>query len=72
MFAFLDSISYPTFIMFSVLMLLAPFVPMPHVVEKVIMLKNGQLSKPIDIFDLIMHLTPTIFLAIKIIKDVSK
>ena len=25
---------------------------MPHVIEKLIMLRNGTLSKPIDIFDL--------------------
>jgi hypothetical protein len=39
-------------------MLLAPFRPMPHVVEKLLMLKNGVLTRPIDIFDLFYHTIP--------------
>jgi hypothetical protein len=50
-------------------MLLAPFRPMPHVVEKLIMLKNGALIKPIDIFDLFYHLIPTFILGLKILRD---
>jgi hypothetical protein len=46
-------------------MLLAPFSPMPHVVEKLIMLKNGKLTRAVDIFDLCFHLAPTVLLAIK-------
>jgi hypothetical protein len=46
--------------------------PMPHVVEKLIMLKNGVLTKPIDIFDLFYHLIPTIILILKIYRDYSK
>ncbi len=69
MFSFLDKISYSMLIIFSVMMLLAPFKPMPHVVEKIIMLKNGVLNKPIDIFDLFFHLSPLILLIIKAIKD---
>jgi hypothetical protein len=53
-------------------MLLAPFRPMPHVVEKLIMLKNGTLTKPIDIFDLFYHLVPTIVLLLKVYRDFSK
>jgi hypothetical protein len=53
-------------------MLLAPFKPMPHVLEKLIMLKNGTLTRPIDIFDLFYHLIPTIILLLKIYKSYSK
>ena len=70
MWSFLDKIPYAILIIIAVLMLLAPFKPMPHVVEKLIMLKNGLLTKPIDIFDLFYHLVPTILLAIKIVRDV--
>jgi hypothetical protein len=70
MWSFLDKIPYAILIIIAVLMLLAPFKPMPHVVEKLIMLKNGVLTKPIDIFDLFYHLIPTILLAIKIVGDV--
>jgi len=45
---------------------LAPFVPEPHLWEKLKMLASGELSKPIDIFDLLMHGTPAILLAIKL------
>ena len=34
---------------------LAPFQPMPHLFEKLSMLAEGSLSRPIDIFDLFMH-----------------
>jgi hypothetical protein len=70
MWSFLDKIPYAILIIIAVLMLLAPFKPIPHVVEKLIMLKNGVLTKPIDIFDLFYHLIPTILLAIKIVRDV--
>ena len=70
MWSFLDKIPYAILIIIAVLMLLAPFKPMPHVVEKLIMLKNGVLTKPIDIFDLFYHLIPTILLAIKIERDI--
>jgi hypothetical protein len=71
MWSFLDKIPYAFLIIIAVLMLLLPFKPMPHVVEKLIMLKNGVLTKPIDIFDLFYHLIPTILLAIKIVRDVK-
>ena len=70
--AFLDKIPYSILIIFSVLMLLAPFRPMPHVLEKLIMLKNGTLTKPIDIFDLFYHLLPTFILLLKVYRDYSK
>jgi hypothetical protein len=70
--AILDKIPYTILIVIAVLMLLAPFRPMPHVVEKLIMLKNGTLTKPIDIFDLFYHLLPTIVLLLKVYRDYSK
>lgn len=66
MWKLIDSIPLPALAIFAVFMLLAPFRPMPHVVEKLIMLKNGTLVKPIDIFDLFFHLIPTLLLAMKI------
>jgi hypothetical protein len=69
MLAFLDKIPYSALIFFAILMLLLPFRPMPHVVEKLIMLKNGTLNRPIDIFDLFYHLIPTILLVMKLVRD---
>ena len=48
-------------------MLLAPFQPMPHVMEKLLMLKNGTLNRPVDIFDLVFHTAPLMLLILKIV-----
>jgi hypothetical protein len=50
-------------------MFLAPFKPMPHVIEKILMLKNGTLHRPMDIFDLFVHCAPFILLVIKFIRE---
>ena len=69
MWSFLEKIPYTVLIVAAIFMLLAPFRPVPHVIEKIIMLKNGVLTKPIDIFDLIFHLIPTFLLIAKAYKD---
>ena len=66
MWEIIDRIPLPLLILIAVFMLLAPFKPMPHVLEKLIMLKNGTLTKPIDIFDLFFHLIPTVLLLLKL------
>jgi len=72
MFNFIDKIPYAILIPFAILMLLAPFYPLPHVVEKILMLKHGILKKPIDIFDLFFHLVPAVLLVLKILKNHAK
>ncbi len=72
MLKFLDAIPYSVLIVATIIMLLAPFKPMPHILEKLIMLKDGNLKKPIDIFDLFFHLIPTILLILKLIRDKAK
>jgi hypothetical protein len=62
----LKKIPYAVLIPLTVFMLLAPFKPMPHVLEKLIMIKEGTLSRPIDIFDLIYHLAPLVILIGKV------
>jgi len=68
----LNKIPYSILIIIAAFMLLAPFKPMPHVLEKLIMLKNGTLTKPIDIFDLFFHLIPTLILLLKVYRSFSK
>ena len=63
---FIDRTDIRFFIIASLLLGLAPFVPEPHVWEKLKMLANGNLSKPIDIFDLLMHGAPWVLLIIKL------
>ncbi len=43
---------------------LAPFSP-PHIYEKLQMLFSGQLSRPIDWFDLLLHGSPWVLALIK-------
>ena len=45
---------------------LAPFVPEPHIWEKLKMLVSGQLTKPVDIFDFLLHGTPWALLFLKL------
>ena len=54
----LDSVSYPVLIFIAAFMLMAPFSPMPHVLEKLIMLKDGNLTRAVDIFDLFFQINP--------------
>ena len=72
MWTILDKIPYSILIVIAVFMILAPFKPMPHVLEKLIMLKNGTLTKPIDIFDLFYHLIPTIIFLLKVYRSYAK
>lgn len=50
---------------------LAPFTPEPHIVEKLRMLAQGALVRPIDIFDLLMHGAPFALLALKGLRAVQ-
>ena len=68
----LDKIPYTVIIPLAVWMLLAPFRPMPHVLEKLNMLLNGSLNRPIDIFDLFFHLVPTLILLLKVFRSFSR
>ena len=72
MWRLIDSVSYPVLIFISAFMLLAPFSPMPHVLEKLIMLKDGNLTRAVDIFDVFFHLIPSTLLAIKYLRGVNK
>lgn len=52
----------------AVVMLLAPFTPEPHLVEKWRMLRAGELHRPIDIFDVAWHLAPTLLLLVHLVR----
>ena len=67
----LDQIPYIPLIIVAVFMLLAPFRPMPHALEKLIMLKNGTLTRPLDIFDLVFHLAPAAILIVKWVRGLG-
>jgi len=63
---------YSILVPVAILLALAPFVPEPHLVEKLRMLSKGDLSRPIDIFDLFLHATPLALLLLKVALDLIK
>ena len=64
--SFLDQIPLNILIIACLTLGLAPFVPEPHVLEKLKMLMAGTLIKPVDIADLLMHAAPLVLLAAKL------
>lgn len=68
---FIDGISFPLLIVMTIFMLGAPFVPEPHLVEKIRMLTEGTLTKPLDIFDVFWHLLPATLLTARIIRRIN-
>lgn len=65
----LKDIPYSILVPLAILMGLAPFFPEPHLVEKVRMLLQGTLRRPIDIFDLFFHLLPLLLLLLKFFSE---
>jgi hypothetical protein len=64
---FLERIPWIVLILAVLLLGLAPFRPEPHLWEKLRMLVNGQLTRPLDIFDFILHASPLLLVAGKLL-----
>ena len=62
-----DRMNLPVLIVVCLTLGLAPFMPEPHLWEKLKMLTSGELAKAVDIFDLLLHGTPWILLIIKLV-----
>lgn len=58
-------------IVLSLTLGLAPFVPEPHVWEKLKMLATGALTDLVDILDLLLHGTPWLLLIVKLFFQVT-
>ena len=69
--AWLDNIPLVAIVLFAVFLGLAPFVPEPHLWEKLKMLYAGTLTRPLDIFDLLWHAVPFVVLILKLIRMAS-
>ncbi len=50
----------------------APIVPEPHLIEKLRLLSQGTLTRPLDIFDLGLHSVPLALLALRLWRDVQR
>ncbi|MDT8420547.1 MAG: hypothetical protein RQ754_08955 [Desulfuromonadales bacterium] len=61
----LQGIPYPILFAATLILGLAPFFPQPHLTEKIAMLFSGTLTRPVDIFDLLMHASPALLLILK-------
>ncbi len=64
---FFEQLPWMFLIPAALLLGLAPFMPEPHLLEKLRMLVNGQLGRPVDIFDLCMHGAPLLLILGKLL-----
>ena len=62
----IDQSPLPLLILVAAWMGVAPITPEPHLVEKVRMLSQGLLTRPLDIFDLFIHAAPLALLALRV------
>ena len=65
----LDNMPWQILIIGSLTLGLAPFIPEPHLFEKIRMLFQGTLSRPLDIFDLCMHAAFPVLLLLKALRS---
>ncbi len=68
----LDLLPMHTLIVMTIFLALIPYVPFfvapPHLFAKLGMLAGGGLTRPVDIFDLFVHVAPALFLGAKVIR----
>jgi hypothetical protein len=62
----LDRLPWIWLLLLAAWMAIAPITPEPHLVEKLRLLVRGALVRPLDIFDLVMHATPLLLVALKL------
>jgi len=72
MMGWLDRFPLVWLVVIALYLAVAPIVPEPHLVEKLRMLSQGTLVKPIDIFDLLMHSVPLVLLAVRLWRDMQR
>jgi hypothetical protein len=66
MMRWLDRFPLGLLIALALWLAIAPVLPEPHLIEKLRMLSQGTLSRPIDIFDLLLHSVPLGLLAVRL------
>ena len=67
---YLDKIPLTLLLVAALTLGLAPFFPEPHLWEKLKMLMAGMLTRPADVFDLMMHAAPALLLLAKLARMV--
>jgi hypothetical protein len=64
--AWLDEFPLTLVVLACLLLGLAPFTPEPHLWEKLKMLADSRLVRPLDMFDLLLHGAPFLVLLLKL------
>jgi hypothetical protein len=62
----LDRVPLLVLVALAAWMAIAPITPEPHLIEKLRMLSQGTLVKPLDIFDLCLHTAPLVLLVVRL------
>ena len=70
--SWLDRIPLLWLSLIAIWLAVAPVVPEPHLIEKLRLLTQGQLTQPIDIFDLLLHSVPALLLALRLWRDARR
>jgi hypothetical protein len=68
MLAWIDRLPIAVLVIAALTLGLAPFVPEPHLWEKLKLLASGDLVRAIDIFDLLLHAAPWVLLGIRLVR----
>lgn len=66
--AWIDRIPLMLLVPLALWLAVAPVVPEPHLLEKLRMLAQGSLQRPIDIFDLLLHSVPLVVLVLRLVR----
>ena len=68
----LDRVPLPWLLVIAIWLAVAPLFPEPHLWEKLKMLAAGTLTRPLDIFDLLMHATPVLLLVWRLARQARR
>jgi hypothetical protein len=66
MLIWLDRLPWVWLLPLAAWLAVAPITPEPHLVEKLRLLAQGALVRPLDVFDLALHAAPLLLVAIKL------
>ena len=72
MIRWLDTLPWAALVVGALLLGLAPFHPEPHLWEKLKLLAAGELVRPMDVFDLVLHAAFPVLLALKLLRAVFR
>lgn len=72
MMRWLDRFPLVWLVVIALWLAVAPIVPEPHLVEKLRLLSQGTLTRPLDIFDLGLHSVPLVLLALRLWRNAQR